>query len=243
MKEYELKYGVNPNQGEASVYMEDGSDLPFKVLNGRAGYINLLDAMNSWMLVRELKEALGLPAAASFKHVSPTSAAVGIKMSETQKRAFFVDDIEGIDESPIATAYARARGTDRLSSYGDWAALSDKCDAVTARILQREVSDGVIAPAFDEEALEILKEKKKGRYTIIQMDPDYVPQRMERKQVNGIVFSQEHNDSRIGPELFENIVTEKDVMPEEAKRDLIVAMITLNIPSPILSAMPWTDRP
>ncbi|MBQ1630361.1 MAG: phosphoribosylaminoimidazolecarboxamide formyltransferase, partial [Firmicutes bacterium] len=193
MKEYELKYGVNPNQGEASVYMEDGSDLPFKVLNGRAGYINLLDAMNSWMLVRELKEALGLPAAASFKHVSPTSAAVGIKMSETQKRAFFVDDIEGIDESPIATAYARARGTDRLSSYGDWAALSDKCDAVTARILQREVSDGVIAPAFDEEALEILKEKKKGRYTIIQMDPDYVPQRMERKQVNGIVFSQEHN--------------------------------------------------
>ena len=227
MKEYELKYGVNPNQGEASVYMEDGSDLPFKVLNGRAGYINLLDAMNSWMLVRELKEALGLPAAASFKHVSPTSAAVGIKMSDTQKRAFFVDDIEGIDESPIATAYARARGTDRLSSYGDWAALSDKCDAVTARILQREVSDGVIAPAFDEEALEILKEKKKGRYTIIQMDPDYVPQRMERKQVNGIVFSQEHNDSRIGPELFENIVTEKDVMPEEAKRDLIVAMITL----------------
>jgi AICAR transformylase/IMP cyclohydrolase PurH len=183
--------------------------------------------MNSWMLARELKEALGLPAAASFKHVSPTSAAVGIKMSETQKRAFFVDDIEGIDESPIATAYARARGTDRLSSYGDWAALSDKCDAVTARILQREVSDGVIAPAFDEEALEILKEKKKGRYTIIQMDPDYVPQRMERKQVNGIVFSQEHNDSRIGPELFENIVTEKDVMPEEAKRDLIVAMITL----------------
>ncbi|MBQ1825653.1 MAG: phosphoribosylaminoimidazolecarboxamide formyltransferase, partial [Firmicutes bacterium] len=176
---------------------------------------------------RELKEALGLPAAASFKHVSPTSAAVGIKMSETQKRAFFVDDIEGIDESPIATAYARARGTDRLSSYGDWAALSDKCDAVTARILQREVSDGVIAPAFDEEALEILKEKKKGRYTIIQMDPDYVPQRMERKQVNGIVFSQEHNDSKIGPELFENIVTEKDVMPEEAKRDLIVAMITL----------------
>lgn len=194
MKEYELKYGCNPNQKPAKVYMENGADLPIEILNGRPGYINLLDAMNSWQLVKEIKEALGMCAATSFKHVSPTSAAVGLPMTENQKKAFFVDDVEGLDESPIATAYARARGTDRMSSFGDWIALSDKCDVTCARLIAREVSDGIIAPDYDPEALEILKGKRKGSYNIIKIDTDYVPEPVEHKQVYGITFEQKRND-------------------------------------------------
>ena len=197
MKEFELKYGCNPNQKPAKIYMADGSELPLEILNGRPGYINFLDAFNSWQLVKELKEALGMPAATSFKHVSPTSAAVGVPMSETLKKACFVDDIEGLDDSPIATAYARARGTDRMSSFGDWVALSDTCDAVTATILKREVSDGIIAPDYTDEALEILKGKKKGAYNIIKIDPDYVPFKQEIKQVYGVTFEQGRNDYKI----------------------------------------------
>lgn len=227
MKEFELKYGCNPNQKPAKIYMADGSPLPVEILNGRPGYINFLDAFNSWQLVKELKEALNLPAAASFKHVSPTSAAVAVPMSETLKKACFVDDIAGLDDSQIATAYARARGTDRMSSFGDWVALSDTCDAVTARILKREVSDGVIAPDYTEEALAILKEKKKGNYNIIKIDPDYVPAKQEIKQVYGITFEQGRNDYRVKPEDLTNIVTQNKELPEEAKRDLIIALITL----------------
>ncbi len=227
MKDYELKYGCNPNQKPAQIYMEDGSDLPIEILCGRPGYINLLDAMNSWQLVKEIKEALGMPAATSFKHVSPTSAAVGFPMSEIQKKAFFVDDIEGLDESPIATAYARARGTDRMSSFGDWIALSDKCDATCARLIAREVSDGVIAPDYDEEALEILKGKRKGTYNIIKIDPEYVPMAQEKKQVFGITFEQGRNNFKIDADLLNDIVTENKEMTEEAKRDLIIALITL----------------
>ncbi len=227
MKDFELKYGCNPNQKPAKIYMADGSDLPLEILNGRPGYINFLDAFNSWQLVKELKEALGMPAAASFKHVSPTSAAVGVPMSETLKKACFVDDIEGLDDSPIATAYARARGTDRMSSFGDWVALSDTCDAVTASILKREVSDGIIAPGYTDEALEILKGKKKGNYNIIKIDPDYVPAAQETKQVFGITFEQGRNDYKVTPLQLNNIVTENKALTEEAKRDLIVALITL----------------
>ncbi len=227
MKDFELKYGCNPNQKPAKIYMADGSDLPLEILNGRPGYINFLDAFNSWQLVKELKEALGMPAAASFKHVSPTSAAVGVPMSETLKKACFVDDIEGLDDSPIATAYARARGTDRMSSFGDWVALSDTCDAVTATILKREVSDGIIAPGYTEEALEILKGKKKGNYNIIKIDPNYVPAAQETKQVFGITFEQGRNDYKVTPLQLNNIVTENKALTEEAKRDLIVALITL----------------
>ena len=207
--------------------MADGSELPLEILNGRPGYINFLDAFNSWQLVKELKEALGMPAATSFKHVSPTSAAVGVPMSETLKKACFVDDIEGLDDSPIATAYARARGTDRMSSFGDWVALSDTCDAVTATILKREVSDGIIAPDYTDEALEILKGKKKGAYNIIKIDPDYVPFKQEIKQVYGVTFEQGRNDYKITPEQLTNIVTENKILTEEAKRDLIIALITL----------------
>ena len=227
MKDYELKYGCNPNQKPAKLFMNAGSELPIEILNGKAGYINLLDAMNSWQLVKEIKEALGMCAATSFKHVSPTSAAVGIPMNEKMKKAFFVDDIEGLDESPIATAYARARGTDRMSSFGDWIALSDKCDAVCARLIAREVSDGIIAPDYDDDALEILKGKRKGNYTIIKIDQSYVPDPIEQKQVYGITFQQKRNDFKIDKSLLENIVTDNKDMTEEAKINLVIALITL----------------
>ena len=227
MNEFSLKYGCNPNQKPSRIYMADGSDLPVEVLNGRPGYINFLDALNSWQLVKELKKATGMACAASFKHVSPTSAALGLKLNEKQKKAFFVDDIEGLDESPLACAYARARGTDRLSSYGDFAALSDICDLTTAKILSREVSDGVIAPGYTEEALEVLKKKKKGNYNIIRIDPDYHCAPIETKQVYGVTFEQGHNDFRISEDLLNNIVTENRDLPDPAKRDLIVALITL----------------
>ncbi len=227
MKEFELKYGCNPNQKPAKIYMKDGSDLPLTILNGRPGFINFLDAFNSWQLVKELKEALGLPAAASFKHVSPTSGAVGIPLPEKLKKACFVDDIEGLDDSPLACAYARARGTDRLCSFGDWVALSDVCDVTTAKLIQREVSDGVIAPGYEPEALEILKSKRKGGYNIVQIDPDYVPEVQETKQVFGITFEQGRNNFKIDKALFEQIVTANKDLPESALRDLIVALITL----------------
>lgn len=227
MKEYELKYGCNPNQKPAKIYMENGEELPIEILNGRPGYINLLDAMNSWQLVKEIKDALGLCAAASFKHVSPTSAAVGVKMSENLKKAVFADDIPGLDESPMATAYARARGTDRMSSFGDFIALSDKCDVTCARLIAREVSDGIIAPDYDEEALEILKKKKKGAYNIIKIDTAYVPAAVEKKQVYGITFEQGRNNLKIDETLLNTIVTENKELPQEAKRDLIIALITL----------------
>jgi AICAR transformylase/IMP cyclohydrolase PurH len=207
--------------------MADGSDLPLEVLNGKPGYINFLDALNGWQLVKELSEATGLPCAASFKHVSPTSAALGLKLSERLKKACFVDDVDGLDDSPLACAYARARGTDRLSSYGDFIALSQKCDVTTARLIQREVSDGVIAPDYDEKALEILKSKKKGNYNIIKIDPSYQCAAEENKQVFGITFQQNHNDFRISEELLREIVTENKNLPAEAARDLIVALITL----------------
>ena len=227
MNELELKYGCNPNQKPAKIFMKDGSDLPITVLNGKPGYINFMDAFNSWQLVKELKEALGMPAAASFKHVSPTSAAVGLPLSDDLKRACFVDDVAGLDESPLACAYARARGTDRLCSFGDWAALSDVCDETTARLLQREVSDGVIAPGYTPEALEILKTKRKGNYNVVQIDPDYVPAEQETKDVFGITFQQGRNNFKIGAHLLENVVTVNKNLPESAKRDMIVALITL----------------
>ena len=227
MKEFELKYGCNPNQKPAKIFMHNGQELPIEILSGRPGYINFLDALNSWQLVKELKEALGMCAATSFKHVSPTSAAVGVKMSEDLKKACFVDDIEGLDESPLATAYARARGTDRMSSFGDWIALSDKCDVTCARLIAREVSDGVIAPDYAPEALEILKSKRKGSYNIIKIDPDFVPDPVECKQVYGITFEQGRNNFEINRALLEDIVTDNKEMPEEAKRDLIIALITL----------------
>ena len=227
MKEFELKYGCNPNQKPAKIYMREGGDLPITILNGRPGYINFLDAFNSWQLVKELKEATGMPAATSFKHVSPTSAAVGKKLPENMKKAYFVDDIEGLDDSPLACAYARARGTDRLCSFGDFIALSDVCDVTTASIIKREVSDGIIAPGYTDEALEILKSKKKGNYNVIAIDPDYVPEEQERRQVFGITFEQGHNNIRIDESLLENIVTENKELPDEAKTDLIIALITL----------------
>ncbi len=227
MKEFELKYGCNPNQKPARIYMEDGAELPVRVLSGRPGYINFLDAFNSWQLVKELKEALGLPAVTSFKHVSPTSAAVGIPLSPELKRACFVDDVEDLDASPLACAYARARGTDRLCSFGDWVALSDVCDVTTAKLVRREVSDGIIAPGYAPEALEILKEKRKGNYNIVEIDPDYEPALLEHKQVFGITFEQGHNNQKISRELLSEIVTESKDLPETAVRDLIVALITL----------------
>ena len=227
MNEFQLKYGCNPNQKPSRIYMEEGADLPITILNGRPGYINFLDALNSWQLVKEVKEALGMPAATSFKHVSPTAAAVGVKLSDDLKKACFVDDIEGLDDSPLACAYARARGTDRMSSFGDWIALSDVCDVTTAKIIAREVSDGVIAPGFEPEALELLKTKKKGAYNIIQIDPAYVPAELERKQVFGITFEQGRNNFEINEALLENLVTENKELPDSAKRDLIIALITL----------------
>ena len=227
MKEFELKYGCNPNQKPAKIYMHDGSDLPIRILSGRPGYINFLDAFNSWQLVKELKEALGMPAVTSFKHVSPTSAAVGIPLSDALKRACFVDDIEGLDDSPLACAYARARGTDRMCSFGDWVALSDPCDVTTAKMLKREVSDGIIAPGYDPEALEILKTKRKGNYNIVEIDPDFAPDPQEHKQVFGISFEQGRNSFKIDRELLRDIVTKRRELPESAARDLIVALITL----------------
>ena len=222
MKEYQLKYGCNPNQKPASVEIEEG-DLPFTVLNGRAGYINLLDALNAWQLVKELKEATGMAAAASFKHVSPAGAAIGLPLDETMKKIYFC---EGIELTPIACAYIRARGADRMSSYGDFAALSEECDEATARFLSKEVSDGVIAPSYSEKALEILRAKRKGTYLVLQMDPNYTPKPMESKEVYGVRFHQQHNDVKIDESLLQNIVSENKELPEGAKRDLLIAMIT-----------------
>ena len=227
MKEFELKYGCNPNQKPAKIFMHDGSELPIEILCGRPGFINFLDAFNSWQLVKEIKEATGLPAVTSFKHVSPTSAAVGLVLPEKLKKACFVDDIEGLDESPLACAYARARGTDRMCSFGDWVALSDVCDVTTAKLIQREVSDGVIAPGYEPEALEILKSKRKGNYNIVKIDPNYVPAEIEHKQVYGITFEQGRNNFKINNELLNNVVTANKDLPESAKRDLIIALITL----------------
>ena len=227
MKEFELKYGCNPNQKPSKIYMADGSELPIEILSGRPGYINFLDAFNSWQLVKELKEATGLPCATSFKHVSPTSAAVGIKLSEKLKKACFVDDIAGLDESALACAYARARGTDRMSSFGDWIALSDVCDVTTANLIKREISDGVIAPGYTDEALEILKSKRNGNYNIVKIDPNYVPAPVEHKDVFGITFEQGRNNFEINEALLENIVTDNKDLTEDAKRDLIIALITL----------------
>ncbi len=227
MTEFELKYGCNPNQKPAKIYMEDGGELPLKVLNGRPGYINFLDALNSWQLVSELKAALGLPAAASFKHVSPTSAAVGTPLPLDLKRACFADGVDGLDSSPLACAYARARGTDRMSSFGDWAALSDVCDEPTANVLRHEVSDGVIAPGYTPGALEILRQKRKGGYNIVEIDPSYTPAPIERKQVFGITFRQGRNNITIGDDALSNIVTVNKTLPPEARRDLILSLITL----------------
>ena len=219
-----LKYGCNPNQKPSRIFMKDGGELPVTVLNGKPGYINFLDAFNSWQLVRELKAATGLPAAASFKHVSPAGAAVYVPLSDTLKKIYFVDDLE---LSPIASAYAAARGADRMSSYGDWAALSDVCDKETARLLAREVSDGVIAPGYTEEALEILKKKRKGNYNVVQIDPDYMPAPVEHKDVFGVTFEQGRNELKIDAELLKELPTENKELTEEAKRDLIVSLITL----------------
>ena len=227
MKELELKYGCNPNQKPASLYMHDGSELPITILNGRPGYINFMDALNSWQLVKELKEATGMACATSFKHVSPTSAAVGKPLPLELKKACFVEDVAGLDENPLACAYVRARGTDRMCSFGDWVALSDVCDEMTASLIAPEVSDGVIAPGYTEEALAILKNKRKGSYNVVQIDPNYVPDVQERKQVFGITFEQGRNNFKIGEHLLENIVTANKDLPESAKIDLIVALITL----------------
>ena len=227
MKEFELKYGCNPNQKPSRIFMPNGVELPIEILSGKPGYINFLDAFNSWQLVKELKTALGMPAATSFKHVSPTSAAVGVKLDDNLKKACFVDDIEGLDNSPLACAYARARGTDRMRSFGDWIALSDTCDVVTAKIISREVSDGIIAPDFEPEALEILKKKRTGNYNIVKINPDYTPNPVEQKDVFGIRFEQGRNNFKIDNELLENVVTANKEIPDSAKRDLIISIITL----------------
>lgn len=227
MKEFELKYGCNPNQKPARIFMEDGSELPITILCGRPGYINFLDAFNAWQLVKELKAALGLPAVTSFKHVSPTSAAVGIPLTDALKRACFADDIPELDASPLACAYARARGTDRMCSFGDWVALSDVCDVTTAKLIKREVSDGIIAPGYEPEALELLRSKRKGAYNIVQIDPDYAPAPVERKQVYGITFEQGRNNFEINASLLSNLVTKNKVLPQSAVRDLIISLITL----------------
>lgn len=226
MQEYELKYGCNPNQKPARIYMQKGGELPIQVLSGRAGYINFLDAFNGWQLVKELKKATGLPAAASFKHVSPAGAAVGLPLSDVEKKIYWVDDMD-IEFTPLANAYIRARGADRMSSFGDFISLSDVCDASTAKVIKREVSDGVIAPGYTEEALEILKQKKKGNYCVIQIDPDYEPAPIERKDVFGITFEQGRNELHIDDKFFDNIVTENKELTEQAKIDLAISMITL----------------
>lgn len=225
MKELELKYGCNPNQKPSRIFMEDGTDLPITVLNGKPGYINFLDALNGWQLVKELKQATGLAAAASFKHVSPAGAAVGLALNEVEKKIYWVD--ESIELTPLANAYARARGADRMSSFGDFISLSDPCDKATALLIKKEVSDGVIAPGYDEDALEILKAKKNGSYNVIQIDPSYVPQPVERKQVYGVTFEQGRNELVIDRKLLQNIVTEEKEIPDEAQIDLMIALITL----------------
>ncbi len=224
MKELELKYGCNPNQKPSRIFMGDGSELPIEVLNGRPGYINFMDAFNSWQLVKELKQATGLPSAASFKHVSPAGAAVGTPMTEVQKKICFVDDLK---LSPLAMAYAKARGADRMSSYGDFIALSDECDEETATLIAREVSDGIIAPGYSDRALEILKSKRKGGYTIIQIDESYSPAPIERRNIYGVTFEQGRNDLKIDAEMLQNLVTDNKELPESAKQDLILALITL----------------
>ncbi len=225
MKEFELKYGCNPNQKPSRVYMENGKELPFEVLNGRPGYINLLDALNGWQLVKELKAATALPAATSFKHVSPAGAAVGLPLSETEAKIYWVDDLGEL--SPLAQAYARARGADRMSSYGDFISLSDTCDIETANLIKREVSDGVIAPGYSDEALKVLKEKKKGNYCILKIDPSYVPEEKERKQVFGITFEQGRNNAVIDEKFLGEIVTKEKDIPDSAKRDLLISLIVL----------------
>ena len=225
MNEMELKYGCNPNQKPSRVYMEDGSDLPITVLNGKPGYINLLDALNGWQLVKELKEATGLPAATSFKHVSPAGAAVGLPMDEVLRKIYWVDDLGEL--SPLASAYARARGADRMSSFGDFISLSDVCDVDTAKLIKREVSDGVIAPGYEPEALEILKQKKNGKYNVIQIDPSYVPAPIEHKQVFGVTFEQGRNNLKIDKDLLSNVVTDNKEIPDFAKIDLLISLITL----------------
>lgn len=227
MKELELKYGCNPNQKPSKIFMSNNKDLPIEILSGKPGYINLLDAFNSWQLVKELKESTGLASATSFKHVSPTSASVGKKLPDKLKRACFVDDIENLDNSLLACAYARARGTDRMCSFGDFIALSDVCDETTAKLIEREVSDGVIAPGYDPEALKILKSKRQGNYTVIKIDKDYIPDIIEYKQVYGITFMQNRNNCRITNEIFSNIVTKNNSLSDNAKIDLIVSLITL----------------
>ena len=240
MKELELKYGCNPNQKPSRIYMQDGSDLPIEVLCGRPGYINFLDAFNGWLLVSELKKATGLPAATSFKHVSPAGAAVGLPLDETLAKIYWVDDLGEL--SPLACAYARARGADRMSSFGDFIALSDVCDVDTARLIKREVSDGVIAPGFEPEALELLKQKKKGNYNVIQIDPSYVPAPLEHKEVFGITFEQGRNELKIDEDFFANVVTDNKEIPESAKIDLAISMITLKYTQSIRSAMSKADR-
>ena len=227
MNEYSLKYGCNPNQKPARIFMAGGGDLPVEILNGRPGYINFLDALNAWQLVKEIKEATGEVAATSFKHVSPTSAAIGKPLSERLKKACFVDDIAGLDDSPIACAYARARGTDRMSSFGDFIALSDECDETTAKIISREVSDGIIAPSYSKKALEILSAKRKGNYNIIKIDRSYKPENTERKQVFGITFEQGRNEFKIDENLLTNIVSKNKDLPSDKKKDMIIALITL----------------
>ena len=227
MKEFQLKYGCNPNQKPSRIFMENGKDLPIEILNGKPGYINFLDAFNSWQLVKEIKENTGNVAATSFKHVSPTSAAIGKKLSDRLKKSCFVEDIEGLDDSPLACAYARARGTDRMSSFGDWIALSDECDEVTARIIAREVSDGIIAPGYSPKALEILKSKRKGNYNIVKIDKDYKPDPIEHKQVFGVTFEQGRNEFKIDGSLLKNIVTKNKNLPAEAATDLVISLITL----------------
>ena len=227
MKEFELKYGCNPNQKPAKIFMKNGKELPVEILNGKPGYINFLDAFNSWQLVKELKEATGKPAAASFKHVSPAGAAVGTPLSDVLLKSCFVDDIPGINDSPIACAYARARGTDRMSSFGDWVALSDECDETCARIISREVSDGVIAPSYSPKALEILSAKRKGTYNVVKIDPNYIPEEKETKDVFGITFEQGRNNYKISKDLLTNIVTANKNLTEDAAIDMIIALITL----------------
>ena len=227
MKELALKYGCNPNQKPSRIYMDDGRELPIEVINGRPGYINFLDAFNSWQLVKELKAATGMPAAASFKHVSPAGAAIGLPLSDTLKKIYFVDDVN-FELSPLACAYARARGADRMCSYGDFVALSDVCDEATALLIKREVSDGVIAPGYTPEAIEVLKEKRKGTYCVIKIDPDYVPAPIEHKQVFGVTFEQGRNEVKLDdPALFEDVPTKNKTFTPEAKRDLIISLITL----------------
>lgn len=227
MKEFQLKYGCNPNQKPSRIFMENGKELPIEILNGKPGYINFLDAFNSWQLVKEIRKSTGQVAATSFKHVSPTSAAIGKKLSDRLKKSCFVDDIEGLDDSALACAYARARGTDRMSSFGDWIALSDECDEVTAKIIAREVSDGIIAPGYTPKALEILKAKRKGAYNIVKIDKEYMPDPVERKQVYGVTFEQGRNEFKIDADLLKNLVTKNKNLPDDAKIDLIISLITL----------------